>query len=61
MKSLIIYYSGKGSFACKGSFIAHQFTNKKLFAIIGRLSQGHPNDRDFKKAIKFIQRLVDEL
>lgn len=48
----------KGSFVCKGSFIAQEFTNNKLFQIIGRLSQGHPNDKDFKKAKKFIERVV---
>lgn len=51
----------KSSFACKGSFVAQQFTNKKLFAIIGRLSQNHPNDKDFEKAKKFIERVLDLL
>ena len=30
----------KGSFACKGNFIASEFTDKKIFNIIGKLSQG---------------------
>lgn len=47
----------KGSFACKGSFVARDFTNIKLFDIIGRLSQGHPNGRDYKKAERFIMRM----
>lgn len=51
----------KGSFSCKGSFVAREFTNNKIFDIIGRLSQGHPNDKDFKKAEKFIERVVDSL
>lgn len=51
----------KGSFACKGSFIAREFTNKKIFDIMGRLSQGHPNDKDLKKAERFIVRVVDSL
>ena len=51
----------KGSFACKGSFIARDFTNKKLFDIMGRLSQGHPNDRNFKEAERFIMGIVDSL
>ncbi len=51
----------KGSFACKGSFIAKDFTNKKLFNIMGRLSQGHPNQRDFKEAEGFIIRVLDSL
>lgn len=51
----------KGSFACNGSFVAKEFTNKKIFDIMGRLSQGHPNDEDFKKAEKFIIRIVNSL
>jgi flavodoxin len=51
----------KGSFACKGSFIAREFTNKKIFDVMGRLSQGHPNDRDFKEAERFIMRVLDSL
>ena len=47
----------KGSFACKGSFIAKDFTDKKIFDLMGKLSQGHPNDRELKKAEKFIERL----
>jgi flavodoxin len=49
----------KGSFACRGSFVAREFTNIKLFGIVGRLSQGHPNDKDFKRAERFIGRMVD--
>jgi len=51
----------KGSFACKGSFVAREFTNNKLFDMIGRLSQGHPNDKDFKEAARFIGKVVDSL
>lgn len=51
----------RGSFACKGSFIAREFTNKKLFDFMGRLAQGHPNDRDFKEAEKFIVSVLDSL
>lgn len=51
----------KGSFACKGSFIAREFTKKKIFNIMGRLSQGHPNDRDFIEADRFIVRVLDSL
>ncbi|QUH26189.1 flavodoxin domain-containing protein [Serpentinicella alkaliphila] len=50
-----------GSFACKGNFIAREFSNNKLFDYIGRLSQGHPNDRDFKYAERFIERVLDSL
>lgn len=55
----------KGNFACKGSFCAQEVTNNKtlsfIFDIIGRLSQGHPNEKDFKKAKKFIEKVVDSL
>ncbi len=48
----------RGSFACKGSFVASEFTNKKIFDIIGRLSQGHPNDKDIKAAERFILEIT---
>ncbi|MBS4539429.1 flavodoxin [Clostridium sp. D2Q-11] len=48
----------KGSFACKGSFIAEEFTNNKIFDFMGKLSQGHPNDQDFRKAEKFITDIL---
>jgi flavodoxin len=48
----------KGSFACKGHFIAKEFTNNKIFDVVGRLSKGHPNDKDLKKAEKFIKELI---
>ncbi|MEG1796798.1 MAG: flavodoxin domain-containing protein [Clostridium sp.] len=51
----------KGSFACKGSFVAQEFTKNKIFDIVGRLSQGHPNDKDFNEAERFIKRLVESL
>lgn len=51
----------KGSFACKGSFVAREFINNKLFDIISRLSQGHPNDKDFKAAERFIGNVVDSI
>lgn len=47
-----------GSFACKGSFVAKDFTDNKVFDFIGKLSQGHPNQNDFKKAERFIKKLV---
>ena len=51
----------KKSFACQGSFIAKEFTNKKIFNIMGRLSQGYPSKKDIKKAERFIVRVVDSL
>jgi flavodoxin len=50
-----------GSFACKGSFVAKDFTDNKVFDFIGRLSQGHPNQNDFKKAERFIEKLVNSI
>ncbi|WP_317921583.1 flavodoxin domain-containing protein [Tepidimicrobium xylanilyticum] len=51
----------KGSFACKGSFIAGEFTDKKIFNIIGKLSQDHPDDRDFKESERFIMRILNSI
>ena len=51
----------KGSYACKGSFIAREFTNIKVFDVMARLSQGHPNDRDFREAERFILRVLDSV
>jgi len=48
----------KGSFACKGSFDAREFSNIRIFNIMGKLSQGHPNDKDFKNAEKFIKSII---
>ena len=48
----------KGSFACIGSFSPREFTDNKIFNLMGRLSHGHPNDKDFKKAEIFIKDLV---
>ena len=49
----------KGSFACKGSFVAQKFTNNRIFSLISRLSQGHPNDNDIKDAGRFIGEVMD--
>lgn len=51
----------KGSFACKGSFTASDFTDKSIFNLLGNLSQGHPNDEDYKNAERFILRVVNSL
>lgn len=51
----------KGSFACKGSFVAKEFTNVKLFDIMGKFSQGHPNNKDITKAEKFIKKVLESL
>lgn len=51
----------KGSFACKGCLIAREFSKNKLFDFIGRLSQGHPNDKDLKQAESFINKVIASL
>jgi flavodoxin len=51
----------KGSFACKGSFNAKEFTDKKIFEFMDKLSEGHPNDRDLKEAEKFFIKVLDSL
>ncbi|NLK28358.1 MAG: flavodoxin [Clostridiales bacterium] len=51
----------KGSFACKGSFISKEFSDNKIFALMDRLSQGHPNDKDFQKAEQFIDQIMVSL
>ncbi|PRR69133.1 flavodoxin domain-containing protein [Clostridium thermopalmarium] len=51
----------KGSFACKGSFVAHEFSKNKIFDIMGRLSKGHPNYKDIRNAEEFIEKVVLQL
>lgn len=51
----------KGSFACKGSFTAKEFTDNKFFDFLGKLLKGHPNESDFKDAEKFIIKLMDSV
>jgi flavodoxin len=48
----------KGSFACKGSFMAKEFSDNKIFGILGKLSQGHPNYKDLRKAEEFIDKVI---
>ncbi len=49
----------KGSFACKGSFIASDFTDNKIFNFASRFSKGHPNEKDYREAVKFIEKIMD--
>lgn len=51
----------KGSFACKGYFNAKEFTNKKIFEIMSKLSQGHPNQKDYKNAERFLDKILKSL
>ncbi len=48
----------KGSFACKGSFAAREFTKAKIFGLLEVLAQGHPNARDFIEAERFIKNVM---
>jgi flavodoxin len=53
--------SCKGSFACKGSFVGVDFSDNKIFDFMSRFAIGHPNDKDFRKAKKFIERVISNL
>jgi len=48
----------RGSFACKGSFVSREFSDNKIFEIMSRFSQGHPNAKDFCKAERFIEKIA---
>lgn len=48
----------RGSFACMGSFETRDFSNFRIFDIFAFFANGHPNKRDFKKAEKFIDRVI---
>ncbi len=48
----------KGSFTCKGSFDSTVFSKNKIFEFMSRFALGHPNDKDFKKAEEFIERVM---
>lgn len=51
----------RGSFACKGSFVAEEFTAVRIFALLSRLAEGHPGRKDFRTAEKFILDVVGSL
>lgn len=48
----------RGSFACKGSFVSRDFSDNKIFEFMSKFAQGHPNLKDFRKAEKFIEKVV---
>lgn len=50
-----------GSFSCKGSFAAREFTSINIFGVLERISQGHPNDRDIEAAERFIMKVLGSL
>lgn len=47
-----------GSFACKGYFVAKDFTEKKIFDWMGKRAHGHPNGDDLRKAEEFAISLM---
>lgn len=48
----------KGSFACIGSFVSRDFSDNKIFEIMSKFAEGHPNHRDIGKAENFIEKVV---
>jgi flavodoxin len=48
----------KGSFSCKGNFKVKDFGDNKIFELMGKLAEGHPNDSDLHKAERFIENIV---
>lgn len=48
----------RGSFACKGSFVSRDFSDVKIFEVMSKFAQGHPNDKDTSKAEKFIKKVI---
>ncbi len=58
LKSMGVRY--RGSFACKGSFVSRDFSKNRIFEILGKFAEGHPNDKDLYKAEKFIENMVEQ-
>lgn len=51
----------KGSFACFGSFKTSDFSNFKMFDILSFFARNRPNKVDFRRAEKFIDRIIKDL
>ncbi|HCX64182.1 MAG TPA: flavodoxin [Eubacteriaceae bacterium] len=51
----------EGSFACKGSFNAKDFTRVRIFRLFEEQAKGHPNKQDYEKAQKFVFNLKSRL
>lgn len=49
----------RGSFACKGAYRSEDFTDIKVFHLMSKLADGHPNDKDLLMAGRFIIDLVN--
>ncbi|QSX09661.1 flavodoxin [Alkalibacter rhizosphaerae] len=47
-----------GSFACKGSFDAREFSDKKVFHWMGKQAQGHPDAKDIRDAESFAGQVL---
>jgi len=65
-KRLLRHLSSKGalslgSFACKGSFTASDFSEIKLFELLGKSAEGHPNGKDLLHAKAFILKIMDSM
>ena len=50
----------RGSFACLGSFETRNFSNFRGFDLFSFFAKGHPNKRDYKRAEKFIDRVISK-
>ena len=50
-----------GSFACKGSFTASDFSKNRIFHLLGKSAEGHPDDKDLSDARKFILKIISSV
>jgi len=50
-----------GSFACKGSFTASDFSEIKIFKLIGKSAEDHPDEKDLLNAKAFILKIMDKM
>jgi len=65
-KRLLRHLSSKGalsmgSFACKGSFTASDFSENKIFKLLGKSAEGHPDEKDLLNAKAFILKIMDKM
>jgi len=65
-KRLLRHLSSKGalsmgSFACKGSFTASDFSEIKIFKLIGKSAEDHPDEKDLLNAKAFILKIMDKM
>ena len=50
-----------GSFACKGSFTVSDFSEVKIFKLLGKSAEGHPDEKDLSNAKAFILKIMDSM